>query len=115
MRRNHYSTVTAKAANDYEKTSRQAKEDVEDLASIASDYLDDTKKAARALADGAASSVRHAADGASETFSDLSHAARITAVQGFDSISREVARSPFKSLAIAAGIGLLFGLMSRSR
>lgn len=58
--------------------------------------------------------VRNAGQAAMNSFGTVAGEARAVTESGLDSIGKQVVRNPLAALAIAAGAGLLLGLLSRS-
>lgn len=75
---------------------------VDDLDDTASDTIANAMKAAR-----------EATASAAEELDELGTELRVRLDDGIETLSQSVVRNPLKSIAIAAGIGLVFGLIVR--
>jgi ElaB/YqjD/DUF883 family membrane-anchored ribosome-binding protein len=105
------------AEHDMREHARSVSEQAGELASTAADYIQkkssDIGQVAAEAGSQAARTARVAAGEAAETLSDVSTVARDLALDGMDRLSAEVARHPIQAIAVAAGLGILLGLMTR--
>ena len=57
--------------------------------------------------------AREATESAAEELDELGSELRVRLDDGLEALSRTVVRNPLRSIAIAAGVGLVFGLIVR--
>ena len=70
---------------------------------------------ARAQADAAAAALKDAMAGAREQFSQAAGQAQESALGAVADLERRIEKNPLTAVMVAAGLGMMFGLMNRSR
>jgi ElaB/YqjD/DUF883 family membrane-anchored ribosome-binding protein len=85
-------------------------EDIQaDIEALRSDITDLAKQLAKIVATNGNSAFRHAKAGAEETIADLGKKARNAGDDVTETITNSIQTKPYTTLAIAAGLGFLFG------
>lgn len=104
-----------------EKTADDASTTVTDITVLARQAVDSIRKAADEFAeragvttDDAANAARQVANATAQGLGNLAGEARVLGESGLEAIGKSVNRNPVAALAIAAGAGLVLGLLSRS-
>ena len=69
----------------------------------------------RAQAEAAGAALKDAVGGASEHFSQAAGQAQESALGAIADLERRIEKNPLTAVLIAAGVGMIFGMMNRSR
>lgn len=102
-------TTVATVAEEGEKIALSAKDALAEMRRIVQDFAASTGEKASA----AASAVGATGTATAERFGELLDDARVLGRDGLDELADGVSKRPLTALAVAAGVGLVLGLMTR--
>ena len=92
-------------ADDYEALREDLKHLRADVAALAETVVTTSRDRARAAKESAVDQARHRL----EQISSQAHAARVRGMEVVDTVEREVAGHPFRSVAAVFGVGMVLG------